>query len=170
MTLSDAELARKYYSEAYDVVSRLLQNCDEDFASAPQQRLLLVFISVKSLQKSGQYIQAFELLQREFAENPAVTSLMYLYGKYVVKAMASEVHEQLTQIAAMMQGNLDVLNKSGGLRKKKKGREFRIDQGYLGSGIGALEECLRGCFIERHPKVNYYIGFAYRVLRMPLKT
>ena len=35
VTLSDAELARKFYAEAYDVVSRLLQNCDEDFASAP---------------------------------------------------------------------------------------------------------------------------------------
>jgi len=40
----------------------------------------------------------------------------------------------------------------------------------LGSGIGALEDCLRSCFTERHAKVNYYIGFAYKVLRMPLKT
>lgn len=54
--------------------------------------------------------------------------------------------------------------------QKKKGKDFRIDQGYLGSGIGALEECLRSCFAERHAKVNYYIGFAYKVLRMPLKT
>ena len=49
-------------------------------------------MTVKSLQKSGQYIQAFELLQREFSENPSIVALMYLYGKYVVKAMASEVH------------------------------------------------------------------------------
>jgi len=56
-------------------------------------------------------------------------------------------------------------------KKKKKGRfDFRIDQGYLGSGIGALEECLRSCYAERHTKVNYYLGFAYKVLRMPLKT
>lgn len=49
--------ANKYYSEAYNVVSRLLENCDEDFAAATlQQRLLMVFLSVKSLQKSGQYI------------------------------------------------------------------------------------------------------------------
>ena len=60
----------------------------------------------------------------------------------------------------------DSLSKS----KIKRGKDFRIDQGYLGSGIGALEECLRSCFEERHAKVNYYIGFAYKVLRMPLKT
>lgn len=40
----------------------------------------------------------------------------------------------------------------------------------MGSGIGALEECLRSCFGERHAKINYYIGFAYKTLRMPLKT
>lgn len=29
---------------------------------------------------------------------------MYLYGKYVVKAMASEVHDQLAQMAMTMSG------------------------------------------------------------------
>jgi len=52
----------------------------------------------------------------------------------------------------------------------KKAKGFRIDKGYLGSGIGALEECLRSCYDERHAKVNFYIGFAYKILRMPLKT
>ena len=55
-------------------------------------------------------------------------------------------------------------------QKRKKGRDFRIDQGYLGSGIGALEECLRSCYDERSAKVYYYLGFAYKVLRLPLKT
>ena len=29
---------------------------------------------------------------------------------------------------------------------------------------------MRSCFEERQAKVNYYVGFAYKVLRMPLKT
>jgi len=85
-------------------------------------------------------------LQREFAEKPSVVSMMYIYGKYVVKAMASEVHKQLTEFALAMQG----MDQSvAAALKKKRGRDFRIDDGYLGSGIGALEECLRSCFLER---------------------
>jgi len=55
-----------------------------------------------------------------------------------------------------------------GLKKRKKA--FNVDKGYLGSGIGALEECLRVCLPERQRKVNFYIGFAYKILNMPLKT
>lgn len=33
-----------------------------------------------------------------------------------------------------------------------------IDSGYLGSGIGALEECLRSCLKERQPLINFLIG------------
>lgn len=55
-----------------------------------------------------------------------------------------------------------------GLKKKKQ--TFKVDRGYLGSGIGALEECLRVCLPERQKKVNFYIGFAYKILNMPLKT
>lgn len=97
---------------------------------------------------------------------------MYLYGKYVVKAMANEVHNQLNNMIMELAGAkiLTSSQSSGKAGFKKKGKDFRIDQGYLGSGIGALEECLRSCFTERHAKVNYYIGFAYKVLRMPLKT
>ena len=62
------------------------------------------------------------------------------------------------------------LGKMPELGLKKKREIFRIDKGYLGSGIGALEECLRVCLEERHRKVNFYIGFAYKILRMPLKT
>ena len=51
--IDNAERAKKYYAEAYEVVSKLLFNCDENFAGTPQQRLLMVFLSVKSLQKSG---------------------------------------------------------------------------------------------------------------------
>ena len=53
---------------------------------------------------------------------------------------------------------------------KQKKLALKVDSGYLGSGIGALEECLRLCLPERHRKVNFYIGFAYKILSMPLKT
>lgn len=33
--LSGQDRAKKYFQEAYDVTQRLLQNCDEDFASSP---------------------------------------------------------------------------------------------------------------------------------------
>ena len=46
----------------------------------------------------------------------------------------------------------------------------RIDDGYLGSGIGALEECTRVCLPERQPLVHMIIGQAYKLLRMPFKT
>ena len=95
---------------------------------------------------------------------------MYLFGKYVVKAMANEVHEQLNNMIKVLAGESLTASVVSSQKKKKGGKDFRIDQGYLGSGIGALEECLRSCFAERHAKVNYYIGFAYKVLRMPLKT
>ena len=45
-----------------------------------------------------------------------------------------------------------------------------MDSGYLGSGIGALEECTRLCVSERQPFVNLLIGQAFKILRMPLKT
>jgi len=57
-------------------------------------------------------------------ETPQYSSLLYLYGKYVIKTMASEIRQI----------------------KAKKLREStaeisKVDSGYLGSGIGALEEC-----------------------------
>jgi hypothetical protein len=33
----------------------------------------------------------------------------------------------------------------------------------MGSAIGALEECLRACIKERHGKIYYYLGLAYKV-------
>ena len=33
-----------------------------------------------------------------------------------------------------------------------------IDSGYLGSGIGALEECKRTSLPERQPLIHYLIG------------
>ena len=53
-------------------------------------RALLLIITVKGLFKTGGYIKCFELLQKEFTQNPNQSSLLYFYGKYVVKAMAVE--------------------------------------------------------------------------------
>jgi len=54
-------------------------------------RTLLLIITVKGLFKTGAYIKCFEYLQKEFTQNPSQSSLLYYYGKYVVKAMAVEV-------------------------------------------------------------------------------
>jgi len=45
---------------------------------------------------------------------------------------------------------------------------------YLGSGIGALEECLKQSSPEFLSRIYYYLGFAYNnmegALKMPLKA
>ena len=50
----------------------------------------MLLITIKGLFKNGAYIKCFELLQKEFTQNPNQSSLLYYYGKYVVKAMAVE--------------------------------------------------------------------------------
>lgn len=86
-------------------------------------------------------------------ESPAYTSLLYLYGKYVIKTMANEIR----QIRAKTKLGQSTFNE-------------QVDSGYLGSGIGALEECTRTCIQERQPHIQLLIGQAYRLLNMPLKT
>ena len=51
----------------------------------------------------------------------------------------------------------------------KQGKGEVTVGGYLGSGIGALEECIRVCHDTRHPKINYLIGRAYSLMNMPFK-
>lgn len=53
----------------------------------------MLIITVKGLFKIGAYIKCFELLQKEFTQNPNQSSLLYYYGKYVVKAMAVETNK-----------------------------------------------------------------------------
>lgn len=40
----------------------------------------------------------------------------------------------------------------------------------MGSAIGVLEECLRAQVKERHPKIRFYLGKAYRIMNRPLKV
>ncbi len=41
---------------------------------------------------------------------------------------------------------------------------------YIGSALGALEECLRSTVKERQPKVTYFLGKAYKEMNRPLKA
>eukprot|EP00347_Sterkiella_histriomuscorum_P002786 403366804 len=41
---------------------------------------------------------------------------------------------------------------------------------YLGSAVGALEECLRSQVKERHPKLYLYLGKAYLKMNQPLRV
>ena len=130
------------------------------FLLTNQNRVLCILLMCKALHKSNQYIRSFELLQREFQASPTYTSLLFVYGKYVVKAMSSEIKR------VEREKRMD--NRSTIMRGMVKG-DFSLDQGYLGSGIGALEECCRSCLFERHANVNLIIGQAYKILKMPLK-
>ena len=73
-------------------------------------------VYAKSLFTMQEFARVFTLLQLEYSRAPHYTSLLYLYGKYVVLSATQE---------------------------------------FMGSGIGALEECLRSCVTFRH--ANIYV-------------
>ena len=52
---------------------------------------------------------------------------MYLFGKYVVKAMASEVHEQLNKMIQELAEAMIASTKSIKKDQKNKDKDFRID-------------------------------------------
>lgn len=91
---------------------------------------MIVIMLAKVMYRSIEYTRCFELLQRQYTELPTYTSLLYLYGKYVIKTMDVEIKQRDS-------------------RSNIRDTTFMkptIDSGYLGSGIGALEECTRTCF------------------------
>jgi hypothetical protein len=45
-----------------------------------------------------------------------------------------------------------------------------LQRNYIGSAIGALEECLRSQVKERHAKLYYMLGKVYRDIGRPLKV
>lgn len=75
---------------------------------------------------------------------------MYLYGKYIIKSNAKAYQD---------------VGLPG--RSPEQAR-------FLGSGVGAMEECLKSCMPEYHSRIYYYIGYAYNDknsrLNMPLKS
>ncbi len=87
-------------------------------------RVLIVLITAKALFKAGMFVRCFELLQRQFMLTPTFTVLLFVFGKYVIKAIQQEIKS---------------LRKTG----------TKVDSGFLGAGIGALEECTRTCVSER---------------------
>lgn len=109
-----------------------------------EKQMLITLVNVKSLFDIGLYRDCFEMLQSEYLRNSSYTSLLYLYGKYIIKA--------------------NTLKDSGAGAQRK----------FLGSGIGAMEECLKACIPEFHSRIRYYVGLAYNNAhpeqKMPLKT
>ena len=110
-----------------------------------ESQLLVALVNVKSLYENRQFEQCFQLLQSEYLDKSKYTCFLYLYGKFIIKANSFANND---------------------CEEQKR---------YLGSGIGALEECLNSCMPEYHSRINYYIGLAYMgnqqsPLYMPLKT
>lgn len=104
-------------------------------------RLLIALVYAKSLFANQELIRCFELLQTEFIQNPSFVSLLYAFGKYAIKAVT--LFED------------DSINK-------------RIAMGYLGTAIGALEECSRSQVKERYPRIFYYLAKAYEKKQLPV--
>ena len=113
-------------------------------------------LMAKPLLKTNQSIRCFELIQAQYSETPAYSILLLVYGKLVIKTIEAERKKRRT---VKLQGE----------GRKTLGTP-KVDSGYLGSGIGALEECTRLCLAERQPLINFLIGRAYKILKMPLKT
>ena len=54
----------------------------------------MMIVLAKAHFHSQDYIKCFELLQRQYIENPSFTSLLYLYGKLVVKCFSKEIKQR----------------------------------------------------------------------------
>lgn len=108
-----------------------------------ESRLLVTLVNVRSLFDFRMYKDCFELLQYEFLKNSKYNGLLYLYGKYVIKANSKEGDN----------------SQADGKKAKEEQKYEQIS--YLGSGIGAMEECLKSSLPEFHSRANYYIGLAF---------
>lgn len=120
-----------------------------------EARLIVTLMNTRSLFDLSEYRLCFERLQYEFLKNSKYTCLLYLYGKYIIKANCREEN----------------MNQSSPVTKY----ETKFEQiAYIGSGIGAMEECLKSALPEYQSRVNYYIGLAFNEkncrLEMPLQS
>jgi hypothetical protein len=109
------------------------------YASTTEARIIVALMNIRSLFDLGHFKDCFELLQYEFLQNSKHTGFLYLFGKYVIKANTLHVDENSCE-----------------------------QRGFYGSGIGALEECLKTSRPELLSRVNYYIGLAYNDKRTEL--
>jgi hypothetical protein len=48
--------------------------------------MLITLVNVKSLYDIGLFRDCFEMLQSEYLRNSSYTSLLYLYGKFIIKS------------------------------------------------------------------------------------
>ena len=150
------------FDEAQQIAVRLqylygnaAEDAQADGRKAPQTdnveaRLLVALVNVKSLYDSKDFGGCFELLQNEYLRSSKYTGLLYLYGKYIIKSNAKAYQD---------------VGLPGRSREQAR---------FLGSGVGAMEECLKSCMPEYHSRIYYYIGYAYNDknsrLNMPLKS
>lgn len=83
-------------------------------------------------------------------------SLLYAYAKYVVLSQADKASD--SPLLGPNTTTTSILVNSS------------IQKNFIGSAIGALEECLRSQVKERHPKISYLLGRAFLELKRPLKV
>lgn len=146
LAMQAAESMHKHYYNQEDEdgedlqASQRLKHSGHDI----EKQMLITLVNVKSLYDIGYYRDCFEMLQSEYLRNSSYTSLLYLYGKYIIKS------------------------------NTLKGPSLHVQRQFLGSGIGAMEESLKACMPEFHCRIKYYIGLAYNNTnmkqKMPLKT
>lgn len=115
-------------------------------------RILIALIYAKSLFLQKEYVRCFELLQHEYINFPSFLSLLYAYSKYVVLSQTEKI---TTNPMATTSSIMEYIP---------------IQRNYIGSALGALEECLRSQVKERHPKLSYLLGKAYFEMKRPLKV
>lgn len=123
--------------------------------SSVEIKIIIALLYAKSLFLNQEYVRCFELLQHEYIAFPHFASLLYAYGKYVIKAVeATKAMPQPSPLQASMVGQF--MQSSA--------------RNYLGSAIGALEECQRCMVNERQGKLCYYLGKAFSEMKRPLKV
>ena len=141
----DDNTAENYRDHALAAAENLQHHYSQSTTDDIEAPILITLINAKSLYGSEQYESCFKLLQQNFLRNSKYTAFLYLYGKYIIKSNT----------------NLKYVN----TEEQKQ---------FMGSGLGALEECLRNCVPEFQSRVNYYIGLAYNrqdgILTTPLTS
>ena len=128
-------------------------------------RILITLLYSKSLFLNREYLRCFELLQQEFINFPQFLSLIYAYGKYVILA-----HSQVLTPNPEFFNNVTNPNIKASILSGMHDQQSNMQKNYIGSAIGALEECLRSQVKERHARISYFLGRAYQEQKRPLKV
>ena len=81
MALQIAETVTYYYGQ-----EQLFKPSKSFPVDYTEGNIIVTLINVRSLYDTSQFSDCFELLQYEFLRNSKHTGLLYLYGKYIIKA------------------------------------------------------------------------------------